>query len=354
MPTRTGPITLASVASVASPLAMPTRRSACSATMVTLARPAAPSAALRCQTSSANFSSRACVEPKAVGASASACNRNARNRSPSSTLIRRTCQSRDTSRSSSFTGQLRSGGETFRLAARQRQQFSKILGANRQGAAATTDCVAWRLCRDWRRCHSPRPASHHKAARIGGRRKPAGRAPLSALGASIKALPSSEIFGGSLQTLGRAGAFRSAAPAPGLAAVVGRRATEGAVGALARAAHGERRLAAPSRTGLAVIDEGHSRRKRHRQVTCSRPWAWLASPIGVPHRVGRMRRQQPCPSSPPAIRGRAAKVWIDAICRGSAGAAASPHDVLARRPQQGRRAPAPINGQDRLAWCYSA
>ena len=216
MPTRTGPIALASVASVASPLAMPTRRSACSARMVTLARPAAPSAALRCQTSSANFASRAYVEPKAVGTSASACNRNARNRSPSSTLIRRTCQSRATSRSSSFTGQLRSGGETFRLAARHASN-SEILWANRQGAAATTDCVAWQLCRDWRRCHSPRPAITPQSRTHGRAAQACRQGATFRAGASIKALPCSEIFGGFAADFGPRGGLpqRSASPRPG-------------------------------------------------------------------------------------------------------------------------------------------
>ncbi len=205
MPTRTGPITLASVASVASPLAMPTRRSACSATMVTLARPAAPSAARRCQTSSANFSSRACVEPKAVGASASACNRNARNRSPSSTLIRRTCQSRDTSRSSSFTGELRSGGKTFRLAARQRQQFRKILGANRQGGAVTTEAWLGNCAEIGGVVTTPGLPSHHKVhAWAGGASLQAGRH-FQRSGPASRRCRAQRFSGGSLQTLGRAG-----------------------------------------------------------------------------------------------------------------------------------------------------
>ena len=317
MPTRTGPIALASVASVASPLAMPTRRSACSATMVTLARPAAPSAALRCQTSSANFSSRACVEPKAVGASASACNRNARNRSPSSTLIRRTCQSRDTSRSSSFTGQLRSGGETFRLAARQRQQFRKILGANRQGGAVTTEAWLGNCAEIGGVVTAPDlPHTTKPHALAGGASLQAGRHFQRSGPGSRRCRPLRCSAVRCRLWTARGFPLRSASPRPG------RRRRPASDGGGGRGANAGQPTAS---AGSLHRREGARRHRAGPFQAQAPPSSHLLQAMGmagIPNRVPPIGLGECDDSShcllTPAIRGRAAKVWIDAICCRSA------------------------------------
>lgn len=90
IPTSNDRGSLGSSGSRARPVAIPTHCPSRSATKVTLSAPMAPPSARSCHTRSANFSSRASVEPNAVGASARARSRIARSLSPSSERIRRT------------------------------------------------------------------------------------------------------------------------------------------------------------------------------------------------------------------------------------------------------------------------